>query len=223
MKKAALFLAVAVLFSGSWTHAQEKEAPMVKPVMYEAKDFSRLLGTPGFSDTALNNHFKLYQGYVKNTAAVLEKLNALAAEGKDRTPEFAELKRRLGWEFNGMRLHEYYFGNLGAQEALDATSDLAKKIADDFGSFDDWKKDFVSTGVMRGIGWVILCQDPANGRLLNVWINEHDAGHLAGAKVLLVMDVFEHAFFTDYQTDRAKYIEAFFAAIDWKAVAARFK
>ncbi|MDD5348029.1 MAG: Fe-Mn family superoxide dismutase [Candidatus Omnitrophica bacterium] len=196
---------------------------MEKPVVYEAKDFSKLLGIPGFSDTLLNNHFKLYQGYVKNTAAVQEKLNALTAEGKDRTPEFGELKRRFGWEFNGMRLHEYYFANLGAKEQLDAKSDLAKRITDDFGSFDEWKKDFVSTGVMRGIGWVILYQDPANGRLFNVWINEHDAGHLAGAKPLLVLDVFEHAFFTDYQTDRPKYIEAFFAAIDWKAAAARLK
>jgi superoxide dismutase, Fe-Mn family len=190
-------------------------------IVYQTHDYARLAGTPGFSDTLLNNHFKLYQGYVKNVNTLLEKMNALLVEAKDRTPEYAELKRRFGWEFNGMRLHEYYFENLGGKKPLDIKGALYKKIGGDFGTFEAWKQDFVSTGVMRGIGWVILYQDALSGKLFNVWINEHDAGHLSGAKPLLVMDVFEHAFITDYQLERPKYIEAFFNVIDWDVVQGR--
>lgn len=188
---------------------------------YQPKNYEHLIGTPGFSDTLLKNHFKLYQGYVANTNTALEKIAGLMKEGKDRTPEFSELKRRLGWEFNGMRLHEYYFDNMGGKDPLSADGALTKLINDNFGSFDRWQKEFISTGAMRGIGWVILYQDPASGRLLNFWIEEHQANHPAGGKPLLVMDVFEHAFITDYGLDRAKYIENFFKSINWTAVGQR--
>ncbi|MCM8762776.1 MAG: superoxide dismutase [Candidatus Omnitrophica bacterium] len=190
---------------------------------YSVKEYAHLLGMPGFSDVLLNNHFKLYQGYVKNTNLLIEKINTLSSEAKDKTPEYAELKRRFGWEFNGMRLHEYYFENLGGKSQLDPKGPLYKKIIEDFDSFELWKQDFVSTGIMRGIGWVILYQEPQSKRLLNVWINEHDVGHLSGAYPLLVMDVFEHAYFIDYQLERAKYIDNFFANINWQEVEKRFK
>jgi len=190
-------------------------------VSYQAKDYSHLSGSAGFSDTLLNNHFKLYQGYVKNTDLLLEKLNAMLSEGKDASPEYAELKRRFGWEFNGMRLHEYYFGNLGGKASPDEKSALYKKISEGFGSFELWKQDFISLGKMRGIGWVILYMDEQSQKLINVWINEHDGGHLSGAKPILVMDVFEHAYITDYQLERAKYIETFFNNINWKEVSQR--
>lgn len=189
--------------------------------LYQPKDYAYLLGKTGLSDTLLAGHFKLYQGYVKNTNALLEELKALIQNAKDRSPTYAELKRRFGWEFCGMRLHEYYFENLGDKKPLISQSALFKKISVDFGSFEIWKQDFISTGMMRGIGWVILYQDPQNGRLVNVWINEHDIGHMAGAKPILVMDVFEHAYLTDFQLDRARYIEAFFANINWSMVAER--
>jgi len=190
-------------------------------VSYQTKDYAHLLGMNGFSDMLLNNHFKLYQGYVKNVNLILDKLSALLGAGGDRSPEYAELKRRFGWEFNGMRLHEFYFENLGGKEQIGPKSLIYKKITEDFGSFDIWKQDFVSTGVLRGIGWVILCMEPSNKRLINVWINEHDAGHIAGAQPILVMDVFEHAYFTDYQLDRSKYIEVFFNNINWSEVSKR--
>ena len=190
-------------------------------VSYQTKDYAHLLGMSGFSDLLLNNHFKLYQGYVKNVNLILDKLSALLGAGGDRTLEYAELKRRLGWEFNGMRLHEFYFENLGGKEQVDTKDSIYKKITENFGSFDIWKQDFVSTGVLRGIGWVILCMDTTNKRLINVWINEHDAGHIAGAAPILVMDVFEHAYFTDYQLDRLKYIEVFFNNINWVEVSKR--
>jgi Fe-Mn family superoxide dismutase len=190
---------------------------------YTAKDYAKLLGMPGFSETLLKNHFTLYQGYVTNTNKVLDRLAALLNEGKAGTPEFAELKRRLGWEFNGMRLHEYYFENLGGKSVLDAAGKLGKKIAEDFGGCEAWEKDFRAVGGMRGIGWVVLYQDTTSGKLINFWVNEHDAGHPAGCQPILVMDVFEHAFMIDYGLKKADYIEAFFKNIDWKAAEARLR
>ncbi len=190
---------------------------------YTAKDYARLIGTPGFSETLLKNHFTLYQGYVTNTNKVLDLLQAMLKEGKTATPEYAELKRRLGWEFNGMRLHELYFENMGGKAGLDPGSPLGKRLAAEFGSLELWEKDFKAVGAMRGIGWAALYHDRAGGRFINFWINEHDVAHPAGCEPLLIMDVFEHAFMIDYGLKRADYIEAFFKAIDWKAVEARLK
>ena len=190
---------------------------------YEAKNFDSLLGTPGFSDSLLKNHFTLYQGYVTNTNKVGDLLTALAKEGKTSAPEFAELKRRFGWEFNGMRLHEYYFGNMSKSGgAFPKDSKFGKKITEAFGSYEGWETDFKGSGAMRGIGWVILSYDPMAHRFFNVWVNEHDVGHLAGSTPLLVMDVFEHAFMLDYGLKRADYISAFFKTIDWAVVEKRF-
>lgn len=192
-------------------------------MVYTAKDYGKLIGMPGFSETLLKNHFTLYQGYVTNTNKVLETISQMLKEGKTATPEYAELKRRLGWEFNGMRLHEYYFENLGGKEAFKVEGKLGQKIAAEFGSYEAWEKDFKTTASMRGIGWAILYEDLASGRLINFWINEHDVGHPAGCQPLLILDVFEHAFMIDYGLKRADYIEAFFKNIDWKAVEARLQ
>ena len=191
-------------------------------MIYELKNFDHLLGIQGFSDQLLKNHFTLYQGYVTNTNKLAEDLMLMIKEGKTGTPEFAELKRRFGWEFNGMRLHELYFENMKKDGSSLKQSKLMKQIEKDFGSFENWEKDFRATGAMRGIGWVILYHDNAAGRLFNVWINEHDVGHLSGCIPLLIMDVFEHAYMLDYGLKRVDYIETFFKAIDWNAVEERF-
>lgn len=191
---------------------------------YQPKNFDHLIGTPGFSDTLLKNHFTLYQGYITNTNKLADLLSAMAREGTIGTPEYAELKRRFGWEFNGMRLHEFYFGNMcSGGAALPEHSAFSKKLADDFGSYETWEKDFKGTGALRGIGWAVLYYDPASDRIFNVWVNEHDMGHLAGAIPLLVLDVFEHAYMLDYGLKRADYIDAFFKAIDWDVVTKRFE
>jgi len=190
---------------------------------YTAKDYSALIGMDGLSETLLNNHFTLYQGYVTNTNKLLDLLGAMLKEDKTSTPEYAELKRRMGFEFNGMRLHEYYFENLGGKRALDRSGTLAKKLAADFGSYKQWEKDFRATAAMRGIGWAILYQDNVTGRLLNQWINEHETGHPAGCTPILVLDVFEHAFMIDYGLKRVDYIEALLKNIDWTAVEARLR
>ncbi len=189
---------------------------------YQAKDYSYLFGMLGFSDAQLKMHFQLYQGYVKNTNLLLVRMKELELQDRDQTYDYGALKRRLGWEFDGMRLHELYFENLGGRDMLDKSSELYQKLSKEFGSFEAWKKNFIATGMIRGIGWVILYRDPLSNRLMNTWINEHDVGHLAGGEPLLVMDVFEHAYITQYGLDRAKYISAFFDNIQWGKVEKRF-
>ncbi len=191
---------------------------------YNAKDYSGLLGIEGMSEALLKNHFTLYQGYVANTNKLLDTLGTMAEKGETGSPGYAELKRRLGWEFNGMRLHEYYFENIGRGGGKpEVSSRLIKLITGEFGSLEAWEKDFRAAGAMRGIGWVVLYQDAQSGRLINFWINEHDSGHPAGCVPVLVMDVFEHAYMLDYGLKRADYIEAFFKNIDWRQAERRLQ
>jgi Fe-Mn family superoxide dismutase len=188
---------------------------------YQSKDFSSLLGMKGFSDEMLEDHFSLYEGYVSNVNELLAKLNTLDDRGELDSSEHAELRRRLGWEFDGMRLHELYFGNLGGDGKAPSGGELAKRFTSSFSSVEKWTKEFKAVGAMRGVGWAVLAFDPAGERLLNLWIDEHDVGHAAGCSPLLVMDVWEHAFMTDYRTDRASYIDAFLRNVDWREVERR--
>jgi len=184
---------------------------------YKEQSFDHLRGLDGISDDQVAEHLTLYAGYVKQVNTLNQELFELLGKGKasGKDPEFAELTRRLGFEYNGMILHEYYFSNLRrAGEPLPpAGSGLGQALADTYGSVD-----------MRGIGWVILFQDPATDRLTNHWITLHQDGVPAGFKPLLVMDVWEHAFMRDYKaTDKAKYVEAFFRNIDWQVVERRLR
>jgi len=190
---------------------------------YQAKDFSSLLGMPGFEDDLLKMHFQLYQGYVKNCNLLLAELQKMGDEGKSSSYTYGALKRRVGWEFDGIRLHELYFGNLGGKGAPNQNSNIYKAILTQFRDFASWKKDFLAVAAMRGVGWAVLYQDPIEGRLLNTWINEHDTGHLAGGTLLLVMDVWEHAFMPQFGLDRAAYADVFFKNIDWDLVEERWK
>ena len=186
---------------------------------YMAKKYDRLLGTPGFSNKLLEAHFKLYEGYVVHVNKMMTFLNGADAG----TPEYDEVKRRFAWEFNGMRLHEAYFGNMTKKpEELDPESDLAGQIIRSFGSLETWAEDFRAVSSMRGIGWAVLAWDQEGKRLFNIWINEHDVGHLFYSVSLLVNDVFEHAYLADYGSERRDYIEAFLKVIDWAEVQKRF-
>lgn len=174
---------------------------------------------PGFSDGLIETHLALYEGYVSNVNKLKEMLVDLSKD----VPQYSEMKRRLGWEWNGMRLHEYYFENLGGDGKINAEGELFQALVGEFGSYEKWKEDFVGTGKMRGIGWAVLYKDRQSGNLINFWINEHDTGHPAGESPILVMDVFEHAYFMDYGKDKPKYIESFFANVDWRRVEERFE
>jgi len=190
---------------------------------YPVQDFSHLKGLNGISDKTLEIHFKLYAGYVKNTNDLNEKIIELTEAGKSGSLEYAELKRRYGFEYNGMRLHEYYFGNMKAGGGeLKKDGPLGKLITETYSSIDVWKNDFFKVGAMRGVGWAILFQDPFTKTLSNHWITLHEEGNIAGFQPILVMDAWEHAFLLDYvPADRPKYIEAFYSNIDWDKVEAR--
>ena len=186
---------------------------------YTAKNYDRLLGTPGFSDKLLKTHFKLYEGYV----AHINKMIAFLEVANVESQEYEEVKRRFAWEFNGMRLHEAYFGNMTNQfEELNTQTDLAQQMTASFGSLKAWEKDFFAVSSMRGIGWAVLAWDPEGKKLFNIWVNEHDTGHLFYSVPLLVNDVFEHAYLADYGIERKNYIDAFMKVIDWKEVEKRF-
>ena len=190
---------------------------------YAEKDFSHLKGLNGISEKTLEIHLGLYSGYVKNTNTLNEQVIELTEQGKTGTPAYSELKRRYGFEYNGMRLHEYYFGNLkpGGSD-VKSSSKLGAKLNEVYTAFDVWKNDFIKVGSMRGVGWAILFQDPITKTVSNHWITLHEEGNVAGFVPLLVMDVWEHAFLLDYKpAERGKYIEAFCSNIDWSVVESR--
>ena len=191
---------------------------------YKQRTFD-LHGLTGISDQTLEVHFGLYGGYVKNTNLLNEQLVELSGQGQTATPTYAELTRRLGFEYNGMVLHEWYFGNLtrGGGGGIATSSALGRAIGESFGDIDTWRKDFAAIGSMRGVGWAVTYLDPATGRLSNHWITLHEDGNIAGFKPVVVMDVWEHAFLLDYKpAERPKYIEAFLANLDVDAAEARF-
>jgi len=183
-----------------------------------------LSGLTGISDATLEMHFGLYEGYVKNVNLLNERLADLRQSGKaaGSYPDYAEIVRRLGFEYNGMRLHEYYFDNMAAKPKEIGNGRLYEALGEGFGGFEEWKKDFMAVGGMRGIGWAIAYCDVTNGRITNHWINDHENGNLAGFVPVVVMDVWEHAFIKDYKpAEKSKYIEAFFANLDWSACESR--
>ena len=201
---------------------------MIATDPYKARQFN-LSGLNGISDRTMEMHFKLYEGYVAETNKLSEKIAEFLKDGKvdqEEMPLYSELKRRLGFEFNGMILHEYYFENLKNGGGGDPvrTSSFYEAAEASFGSYDTWKADFVGTGKMRGVGWAMCYEQPETGRLSNHWISLHQTGEVAGFNPVLVMDVWEHAFLLDYKpAERPKYIEAFFSNIDWNAAERRLK
>jgi Fe-Mn family superoxide dismutase len=205
-----------------------KEGYMIATEPYKAKQFN-LSGLNGISDRTLEMHFKLYEGYVKETNKLSEKIAEFLKDGKvdqEEMPLYSELKRRMGFEFNGMLLHEYYFGNLkkGGGGTPEANSSFFKAAERSFGTYDVWKADFAGVGKMRGVGWAMCYEQPDTGRLSNHWITLHQTGEVAGFNPVLVMDVWEHAYLLDYApAERPKYIESFFSNIDWSTAESRLK
>jgi superoxide dismutase, Fe-Mn family len=200
-------------------------ATPVAPKAYKPREF-KLSGLKGISDQTLEMHFGLYQDYVKNTNLLTEELVEMFQQGKAQATNlaYAEATRRLGFEYSGMILHEYYFENMKKDGAglPNASSRTAAVVNATFGSLENWMADFKAVGGMRGVGWAILYQDPVTGRVTNQWVTLHQDGVPVSFKPILVMDVWEHAFLLDYKpAERGKYIEAFFQNVDWDAVERR--
>jgi Fe-Mn family superoxide dismutase len=191
---------------------------------YEVQSALKPEALKGMSESQINQHWKLYEGYVSNANALRAELEALRKEGKGGTPLYADRRRRFGFEYNGMVLHEYYFGNLKqGSDAPGPDSPLVKAISAQYGSFEVWKDDFIKTGATRSIGWAILYLDPATGMLTNHFIQVHEEGHPAGFVPVLVMDVWEHAYMVDWGAGgRADYMKAFYENVNWSVAAKRY-
>lgn len=195
--------------------------------MYQAQSFDHLRGLAGMSDGQIKEHLELYAGYVKQVNELTKELAEMHNEKKVAGKDFglAEATRRLSYEYDGMVLHEHYFSNLkpGGAPRPTERQPCGRAIAQAYGSIERWQENFKALGGMRGVGWVILFQDPQNGSLTNYWVSLHQDGIPARCKPLLVMDVWEHAFMRDYRaSERLRYVDAFFTNIDWTTVERRF-
>jgi len=178
----------------------------------------------GMSKKSIEEHLKLYSGYVKHTNLILDSIKELSEDRDKNTYQIGELRRRLGFEFDGMRNHEYYFSQLeGGASDMNKDGDLVKAITKEWGSVDVWLEEFKHMGKTRGIGWAILYYDTTEDKLLNAWVDEQQLGHLIGLKVILALDMWEHSFVYDYQpSGKGQYIDDYFENLNWKVVEDRF-
>jgi Fe-Mn family superoxide dismutase len=200
-------------------HTMPAAAPLPSP--FVARTFPAARALDGISDAQIDEHLELYEGYVKAVNALEHAVRDLAGAGRTDDPEWSELQRRLGFETNGMRLHELYFDAL-RPGGVTIEPGLGDAIVQDFGSFDAWREEFVAIGMMRGIGWAVLAQDPATGRLANHRIDLHEQGVPVGARPVVAMDMWEHAFLRDYKShEKSHYVDAFLRNLDWPTCAAR--
>ncbi len=178
----------------------------------------------GISQEQIDQHWKLYEGYVAQSNSLKEQLDSLRKEGKGDTPLFADRRRRFGFELCGMVLHEYYFGNLKSAVADTSAAEFKKAVSERWGTFEAWQEDFINTGKSRSIGWAVCALDPMTGDINNHFIQLHEEGNVPGYHPLLVMDVWEHAYMVDHAASgRPDYIKAFFQNINWQIVEERLK
>ncbi len=191
---------------------------------YEVQVGLRPKDLHGISEEQIAQHWKLYEGYVAQVNALRSELEGLRREGKANTAVYADRRRRLGFEYNGMVLHEYYFGNLKADAAeLKESSELYKLLVAQFGGFDQFRDDFLACGGTRSIGWAILAFDPQLTVVNNHFVQVHEEGNVAGFVPLLVMDVWEHAYMVDFgATGRPQYMQVFWRNVNWPVVEKRF-
>lgn len=187
--------------------------------MYQTQTFN-LPELKNISKRALEEHLKLYAGYVKFSNLILEKIKEYGQDSEKNAYAIGELQRRFGFEFNGMRNHEYYFKSLeGGTQALSTENKLAKAIEAKFGSFDVWLAEFTSLALTRGIGWAMLYFDPIAKKLTHAWVDEHHLGLLNGLQPILALDMWEHAWIIDYSpADKKKYVMAFFENLNWSVI-----
>jgi Fe-Mn family superoxide dismutase len=190
----------------------------------EPKNFDHLLGgnAKGLSDAQLKAHFGLYQGYVKKLNEIRDKLGSADRSAPNYSfNEYSELKRREPVAYNGTVLHEMYFENIGngSTQPDERTKQL---FAKSFGSMDAWMAD-AKACLMSAHGWLVTIYDYADGKLYNNLVRtEHDVGLFANVHAMLAIDAWEHAYFFDYQTSKAKYVEAMLSGLDWNTLNARF-
>ena len=181
----------------------------------------------GISQKTIEEHLKLYSGYVKSANLILEKIEGLRGTSEEVTKNtylISELQRRFSFEFDGMRNHEYYFEQFeGGAKSISEQSELVDKIKETWGSVDAWLLRFKEIAMTRGIGWAVLYFDKETNTLNHSWVEEQHLGHLTGAKVILALDMWEHSYMLDYvPSEKKKYVEAFFENLNFSVVEKRF-
>jgi Fe-Mn family superoxide dismutase len=190
---------------------------------FELKTFT-IPELTGISAKNIEEHLKLYKGYVTNTNLILQKVAELSKDAENNTYTIGELQRRFGFEFDGMRNHEYYFSQFEGGPVVRSESSLVTKVESTWGTFDTWLTQFKAIAMTRGIGWAMLYYDPTTDRLVQTWVEEQHLGQLVGLTPILALDMWEHAFVYDYPTsEKKKYVEAFLANLNWSVVEGRFK
>lgn len=180
---------------------------------------------PGLSEKQIKVHIGLYEGYVKHINVLREQIQELTSLDKEKYAyAITETRRRLGFEFNGMRMHEYFFTQLeGGAQGLNPESALAKAVTEKYGSIEEFIGHFTAVGMSRGIGWSVLYADPKAGTVHTAWVSDHELGQLGGLPIILAMDMWEHAFMVDYvPAEKKNYIEAFLKNVNWSVVENRF-
>lgn len=188
---------------------------------YEARVFN-IPEVEGISKATMANHLGLYQGYVKYVNVIVEQIKALSTDLEKNTYAVGELQRRLGFEFCGMRNHEYFFAQFEGGVKTLPDGRLKEMIEMQWGSFDLWLKGFIQVAKARGVGWAMLYFDKQTNQLVQTWVDEQHIGQLVDVDIVLALDMWEHSYLMDYASpDKGKYIDAFFKAINWETVAAR--
>lgn len=190
---------------------------------FEERKFN-LGALEGISSKNIEEHLKLYAGYVKNANLITEKVSELMKNPDENAYVLGELSRRFSFEFNGMRNHEYYFSSLeGGHKTLSEESKLKQKIEGQFGTFDAWLDGFKRLAMTRGVGWAMLYYDQHTDQLVHAWVDEQHLGQLNGCQVILALDMWEHAYVYDYPTsEKKKYIEAYLENVNWEVVEKNF-
>lgn len=165
----------------------------------------------------------LYAGYVKKTNEIREALaGADRANPNASYSQLRELKLEETFALNGVKLHEYYFDNMTERGSATPSGVIFQWIEADFGSYEKWAEDFKATGVCAR-GWVVLAFDLEDGKLRTFLCDAHNQGGVWNTVALLIMDVYEHAYFIDYATGRKAYIDAYMNVIDWEEVNRRIE
>lgn len=190
-------------------------------MIYTPKQF-KFGALTGISEKQLDVHIKLYEGYVKFINAIEDQQKELLKDSEKNAYALSEVTRRIGFEWNGMRMHEHYFSQLeGGPTSL--SGPLAEALTAQYGSVEAWMARFKGVAMMRGVGWAILSWDPAGKQFVNHFVADHELGQLNGLTTILALDMWEHAFMVDYvPAEKAKYVDAFFANLNGVVVSQRF-
>jgi Fe-Mn family superoxide dismutase len=187
-----------------------------EPVSFEIPELE------GISKTTIDGHLGLYAGYVKHVNLIREKIAAYSADIDSNGYAISEMQRRLGFEFGGMRNHEYYFAQLEGGPTPLADGPLKEKIEFQWGSYDVWLERFKQIAMTRGVGWAMLYHDPHTDQLVQTWVDEQHIGQLADVDIVLALDMWEHSYMRDYDAaDKKQYVEAFFKNLNWDVVSGR--